>query len=182
MYNTTMNAKTILKHAMLIFVWISVGFAVGREFPRQGAVLPADSGQAPAAGTALKPDRAVVYYFHGTKRCEGCNLVEQYAREVIDTQFADALRDGRLEWQSLDYTQQRELARRYEVAGNMIVVIPRRAGGDGEAYRLDDIMLRRHDKADFFDYVGWAIRGCLPNADLPATGPSPATQAAGAAG
>jgi len=175
-----MNAKTILKHALLIFVWISVGFAVGREFPRHGSVPAADADPG-AARPALKSDRAVIYYFHGTKRCDGCNLVEKYAREVIDTQFADALRDGRLEWQSLDYTQQRELARRYEVAGNMIVVVPRRAGGDGEAYRLDDIMLRRHDKADFFDYVGWAIRACLPKADLPATGPSSATQAAGAA-
>ena len=165
-----MNAKTILKHALLIFVWISIGFAVGREFPRQGAAVAPAPAQ--ADGPALKSDRAVVYYFHGAKRCDGCNLVEQYAREVIDTQFADAVSRGELEWKSLDYTQQRDLAQRYEVAGNMIVVVPRRAAGDGDAYRLDDIMLRRHDKADFFDYVGWAIRGCLPKSAPPASAPT----------
>lgn len=170
-----MNPKTVLKHALLIFVWISIGFAVGREFPRQGAVAPAPDGPAHAGGPVLKSDRAVVYYFHGTKRCEGCNLVEQYAREVIASDFAGPAGRGELEWQSLDYTQERELAQRYQVAGNMIVVVPRRAAGDGEAYRLEDIMLRRHDKADFFDYVGWAIRGCLPKA---ATCPSCTTQPA----
>lgn len=158
-----MNAKRILTHALLIFVWISVGFALGRQFGQaNGQAGTGSVGQAAAA--ADKPDATIVYYFHGAKRCAGCNLVEEYARELLSTRFSTLLASGDVTFASLDYTQERDLAQQYQVAGNMIVVSRRSGGQEVDSRTLDDVMLRRHDKDDFFDYVGRAVQECLPGA------------------
>jgi len=55
--------------------------------------------QTPLIPQETKPTAKVVaYYFHGSVRCMTCRTIEAYAKEAIETEFPDALKDGRLEW------------------------------------------------------------------------------------
>jgi hypothetical protein len=51
----------------------------------------------------LKSDHLDVYYFHRTTRCDGCIQAEQAIFEVIDSEFMDAVNDGRLSWHTVDF-------------------------------------------------------------------------------
>jgi hypothetical protein len=44
----------------------------------------------------------IVYYFHHGARCDACLTIEEYAEEVVQTDFFDAVQEGRLEWRPVN--------------------------------------------------------------------------------
>lgn len=199
-----MNAKRVAASLLMIFTWVSVGYALARVcLPR---TLPAEVQPAAGAGTTRPAeaagagpslpeparkflaekgldaqtiqtveallagqsasqgpqDKVVVYYMHMTFRCADCNLVETLTDELVRTRFADDLRQGRLEFKSVDYMKNKEMARRYDIGGNSVVVAEIRQGKETRHVKLGEVMSRKADRDGFFDYVGSAIRACLP--------------------
>lgn len=154
-----MKARRIVRDVLLAFVLISIGVAIGRQMAA-GQANPAPPA-APAAATA---EKVMVYYFHASFRCMACNAVESTADELIRTEFAAPLQAGRLEWQSVDHFQNGELADRYQVAGNMIVVVRLENGREVSAERLDQVMVLALDSEALRDYVRAAIRRALKEA------------------
>lgn len=154
-----MDGKKILSKLLLAFVLVSIGVAVGRQIERSRSA--AQAGEAGAAGmhsttqptTAADDQKVVVYYLHATFRCVTCNAVEAMTDELIRTEFADALASGRLEWKRVDYLQDEQLANRYNVGGNIVVVARFRGGKEVGARRLDKVMNLANDRAQFMDYV-----------------------------
>lgn len=61
--------------------------------------LPMTVGSAWAASAG--EGRVIVYYFHGTVRCETCLLIEAMAEGALQADFLDELTDGRLLWHPL---------------------------------------------------------------------------------
>ena len=51
--------------------------------------------------TGTKPE-VVLYYFHGTRRCNTCRTIESYAQEAVEGKFKDALEAGTLNWTVLN--------------------------------------------------------------------------------
>ena len=193
-----MKAKRIAASLLVIFTWVSVGYALARVYlPR---TLTAETQPAPAAATkpslpeparkfladkgldagaiatveallAGQPasqgpqDKVVVYYMHMTFRCADCNLVETLTDELVRTRFADDLRQGRVEFKSVDYMKNKEMARRYDIGGNSVVVAEIRQGKETRHVKLGEVMSRKGDRDGFFDYVGSAIRSCMPGGE-----------------
>ena len=193
-----MKAKRIAASLLMVFTWVSVGYALARVYlPR---TLPAESQ--PVVAAATKPslpeparkfladkgldagaiatveallsgqpasrgpqDKAVVYYMHMTFRCADCNLVESLTDELVRTRFAEDLRQGRLEFKSVDYMKNKELASRYDIGGNSVVVAEIRQGKETRHVKLGEVMSRKADRDGFFDYVGSAIRSCMPGGE-----------------
>ena len=94
--NKTMK---VMKHTLLIFVWITIGFAIGKHCTdRDNSV--ANSATEPVGQRAIV---VRVYYMHTTFRCSTCNKIERMTKDLLKTQYAEAMADGLIEFKSVDY-------------------------------------------------------------------------------
>ena len=152
------KAKNITRKALLVFVLVSIGFALGKEVTARRQTPTAES-ESPAAGATS--DKVVVYYLHTTFRCVTCNEIERLTKALVETEFADDLTAGRIEWREANFQEDESLAKRYEVVSSCVVVVNMQGGNEKEFQRLDDVWTRYEDPADFNGYVGAAIRKYL---------------------
>lgn len=69
---------------------------------------------------SVKQDEVKVIYFHVTRRCATCIAVENVSRNYIDKVFGD-----RVDFSShnLDKKESRELAEKYKVSGQALIVV-----------------------------------------------------------
>ena len=153
-----MRVKRIIGKLLLTFVLVSVGFAAGKEAERSRAAARADTAAPPVAAGQ---DKVIVYYMHATFRCVTCNLIESTADELIRTEFADAVKAARLEWKPVDFQENEQLAKRYNVGGNMIIVARFRDGKEVAHKRLDRVMELVGRRDEFLSYVRDGIREML---------------------
>ncbi len=69
----------------------TAGFAVGKELGVRRALerMPVPAPVPVVSGAeAGKPTHTLaVRYFHSTKRCKKCNLIEEYSKEALETGF-----------------------------------------------------------------------------------------------
>ena len=152
-----MNARKIIGRLLLAFVLVSVGFALGKET----AASKARSEVGAVEGATAGGDGVVVYYMHASFRCVACNLVESMGEELVRDEFADAVKAGRLAWKPVNYQENDQLATRYKVGGNMIVVARFRDGKEVESRRLDRVMELAGKRDEFLAYVRGAIQELL---------------------
>ncbi len=179
-----MRIKPIVTQALLIFVWVSVGFSVGKHatlrtvqidksLPAE-ALAPEDTPRPPSPGSdAMAPaerntpeslpivpvpnHRVVVHYIHGNIRCVTCNNIETLTRKVLEEDFADPLADGSLIWKMENFQRDPEVARRYDVTGSS-VVLAREAQGEEVAFRiLEEVWLLESRPELFRQFIQEAI-------------------------
>ena len=150
------DAKKLLAKALLVFVLISIGFAIGKEVTLRR--VQANRG-VEASGTqpAQQGDKVIVYYMHATIRCVTCNSIEAMAAKLIDTTFGDAKKAGKLVWKDVDFQENENLANRYDVVSSCIVVVHVRDGKEVAFKRLDDVWLLADKPQEFNEYVAKAI-------------------------
>ncbi len=147
--------KSLITYVLLTFVIFSLGFGVGKEAGRrQSTAAPGEAGGAAAPGE----DKVIVYYMHTTFRCVTCNSIERMAKEVVETQFADALAAGRIEWREVNFQEREDLAQKYDVASSCVVVVRIENGQEIGFKRLDEVWTLVDKPAAFADYVAAAIR------------------------
>ncbi len=157
--------KTWITRILLAFVWITLGFSLGRHSaPRTApsAVDPVDAG--PAVSNARQ---VIVYAAHMTFRCPECNQIEWFARELIDNEFATELADGRLVFRTVDYMRDTDFARRYNISSSTIVVASFEDGEEKHFRRLDDVWTKVRNRDDYFDYVHGVIQEELGKMEAP---------------
>jgi len=157
-----MKAKKTIGKLLLGFVLISIGVAIGKEMGASQGESMASTSSDPSSMRG--EPKVVVYYLHSSFRCVTCNAVESMTDELMRTEFADDLKSGRLEWKRVDYLQDEQLAERYNVGGNMIVVARFLGDKEVEAKRLDKVMDLAGDPARFLDYVRAAVSELLKGA------------------
>ena len=159
---TMEKAKNITRSALLAFVLVSIGFALGKEVTaRRQTPTTGPESPAPVRRTVATSDKVVVYYLHTTFRCVTCNEIERLTKALVETEFADDLTAGRIEWREANFQQDESLAKRYEVVSSCVVVVNIQGGKERDFQRLDDVWTRYQDPADFNGYVGAAIRKYL---------------------
>lgn len=152
-----MKAKKLISWLLLAFVMVSIGVAIGKELEKRKGDSPAARIQAPAPGG----EKVIVYYMHGTFRCRTCNLIESMGQELVRSEFAEALSDGRLEWRPVNYQENNEVAKQYKVGGNMIILSRLVDGKEVEHKRLDRVMELSGKRDEFFSYVRTSISSLL---------------------
>ena len=158
-----MKAKKIVARLLLGFVLVSVGFSLGREVTLRSVKVARSPAPPPGAATAPADTGAkvIVYYMHPTRRCATCSRIEKMSRDVVEREFAEQLRDGRVEWRVVNYQEEEDLAERYKVASSSLVVVEVRNGRQAGFERLDDVWALGGDPGAFGEYVGGAIRSRL---------------------
>lgn len=90
------RARSVVRAALLLFVAVTCGLLVAKEFRRarelRATVNPARV--APAAAGA----EVVVTYFHNTNRCPSCLRIEEFTAASMTESLAAEIAEGRIAW------------------------------------------------------------------------------------
>lgn len=62
------------------------------------------SGDVSSSLTENKEDRVEILYFHGDMRCKNCYAMEKGVSELLDAQFKDDVKDGKIIFKTIDIT------------------------------------------------------------------------------
>lgn len=65
-----------------------------------------------------------ILYFHGKQRCVTCNAIEKLTKEVIEKDFAQQLKDGKVVFEVIDISTKEgeNIADKYEVTWSSLFV------------------------------------------------------------
>lgn len=76
-----------------------------------------------AAEEQSQKDRVEVLYFHGKQRCATCMAIEKNAKEAVEAQFADELKNGTVVFRSIDISkaENEKIAEKYEVTWSLFL-------------------------------------------------------------
>lgn len=160
----TATMKRWITRGLLGFVLITIGFAAGRRTAPQASPTESTSADDVQAAAA-KPDRVVVYAAHMTFRCQECNQIEWLARELVENEFAAERKADRLEFRTVDYMQNTDFAKRYNISSSTVVVVRFEDGKEQDFKRLDEVWTKVKKREEFFEYVRTAIRESLGKGD-----------------
>lgn len=145
-----MKAKTLVTGALLAFVAASVA----------ALVFKGTRGK-PAATVADRPvsTGVVAYYFHGNVRCPTCRKIESLSREAIETGFGDALRDGQLQWRTVNVEEpgNEHFVKDYALTTRSLVLVDSR----GQWKNLDQVWQLIGNPPAFVQYVQDELRTFL---------------------
>jgi len=122
---------------------------------------PATSGEESSAETAIAGDstdtkaEVILYYFHGTRRCNTCRTIESYAQEAVEGGFGDALESGTLKWTALntDESENAHFVRDFGLVSSSLVVVKLDGGEVVRHATLQDAWTLVRDKPRFLAYV-----------------------------
>jgi hypothetical protein len=117
-----MKVKTAITSALLLFVAASVILLGIKEFRGRPAGPVARQQAGPPGKKVL--DGVIVYYFHGDVRCTTCLTIEAYAREAVESGFAEELKKGRLEWRAVNVDRKgnEHFVRDFQLATRSVVL------------------------------------------------------------
>ncbi|MDD5814586.1 MAG: nitrophenyl compound nitroreductase subunit ArsF family protein [Bacteroidales bacterium] len=75
-------------------------------------------------------DHVEVMYFHGKQRCATCMAIEKYAREVVEKDFANEKKKGKVVFKIVDIStdEGEKTARKYRVTWSSLFVNGWKAG------------------------------------------------------
>ena len=168
-----MNEKyqSILKGILFAFVFISIGFSLGKEFTRRSIAKksPADDAtsssicKSSSPSDADKQGKILVYYMHSTFRCPTCKEIERLTRELVNNSFAEELKNGILQFKEVNFQKEEDIARKYKIATGCVVVAKEGNGGSDDYKILEDVWTLYSDPARFNAYVGDAIKEYIQN-------------------
>lgn len=95
--------------------------------------LAACGGRGAQKSDALKAEHTLpqetkdcvkILYFHGKQRCATCLAIEKNAKEAIEAQFGDELKNGTVVFKSIDISkvENEKIAEKYEVTWSSLFV------------------------------------------------------------
>ena len=82
------------------------------------------SGDNTATAKSPEKDRVEVIYFHGKQRCATCMAIEKNTKEVVNTLFANELKNGTVVFKTVDIStpEGEKIADKYEVTWSSLFV------------------------------------------------------------
>ncbi len=180
-----MKAKTILITASSLLLVGILGFLVVRQMnPKSeesctggcgncGAIADCQAAEieseAPSesvsatANTDDVPHKIIAYYFYSTKRCATCLKIEKYSHESIENGFANALKDGRLEWRMVntDFEENEHFIDDFQLYTKSLILVEMQNGKQIRWKNCEKVWELLHDKDAFQSYVQSEVRAFL---------------------
>jgi hypothetical protein len=157
----TLKIKIIFTFFLLMFVVAAVGGLIVK-IVRQGHQSHTtfetqnnnDETWAASADIPLR-DGVKVYYFHSNTRCTNCRNVEAFAREAVESRFADQLKAGKIVWQAINYETpgNEHYVTDYEIVAPNLVLVMFKDGKQAKWIGLKEVVDEAGDKAVFMDLL-----------------------------
>ena len=109
----------------------------------------------PQTEVKSQQSKVIAYYFHGTFRCATCQTIEKYSKDAIDHYFANELKNGKLEFKSLNVeeAENRHYIQDYQLFSKALVISLIKNGKEKSWKNLVDVWTHVRDKDKFFQYV-----------------------------
>lgn len=78
-----------------------------------------------ASASLASAQKVEVLYFHGAKRCITCNAIEKLSKEVVEKDFAEQVKSGKIVFKIVDITKKEnaKLAEKYEVTWSSLILV-----------------------------------------------------------
>ncbi len=113
---------------------------------------------ASAAPAAQAAPKLIVYYFHGTFRCQTCRTIEAYSGEAIKAAFGSELSSGEIQWKptNVDEGPNAHFVKDYQLFTRSLVVVD---GANSKRFKnLEKVWQLVGDKPAFVKYVQDEVR------------------------
>jgi len=144
--------KNIIKNILLVFVLVSIGYALGK-FSVKNIPAPTDHKSTTAA--------VHVYYLHSTFRCSTCNTIEKMTKELLGKQFQNEIDSGRLLFSEVDFQKNEALANQFGVVSSCVVVAEEQNGEILDYKRIDEVWELKDKPEEFDDCISRIIKKFL---------------------
>lgn len=107
--------------------------------------------------------QVVVYYFHGNARCPSCYKLEQYAKEALEQNFANELKDGRMVFKvvNLDQAGNDHFVADYQLYTKSVVLSLVKNGKQVRYKNLEKVWDLLRDQNQYHAYVRDEIKPFL---------------------
>ena len=154
-----MKPKNIVTVVLLLFVGASLVVLAVKSLRRSPpAVATASQTAGDRAAEVVEPtitDGVVAYYFHGKTRCVTCNTIEAYASQAVESNFAEQIKGGSLEWRVVNFElpSNEHFAKEYELIASSVVLVRIKDGSQQEWKNLDRVWELVGDRESFLKYV-----------------------------
>jgi hypothetical protein len=96
-----------------------------------------------------------VMYFHRTQRCPTCRKMGGYSEEAVKTGFAQEIKDGKVEFHSIDFQDKKNeaLTKGYQVGGPTLIVAKVVKNKVADRKTLTEMWTKAGNKDEFIEYV-----------------------------
>ena len=152
-----MKYAPVLRAVLLLFIAASVVVLVGKHLRPESKRGQGDleNGSAPGSDAAVVSDRLIVYCFHVTMRCPTCLTLEACVCEALQSNFADQLRDGRIEFRTIDVEQpdNEHFRSDYQLVGPAVVLVRLQGGKPPRWENLLDVLPLLAHKTRCVEYI-----------------------------
>ncbi|MBN2020416.1 MAG: hypothetical protein JW749_09345 [Sedimentisphaerales bacterium] len=150
-----MNPKKLITAVLLVFVAGSLGYMFVRDKSAQSASTSAPQAVMPETGQSEPNQQVIVYYFYGDVRCPTCHKLEEYAKESLDTHFANDLAAGKIQWKptNVDTAGNEHFVKDYELVTKSVVLSKIVDGRQVGWKNLDQIWQLVSDKDKYLAYI-----------------------------
>lgn len=87
-------------------------------------LMSCGNGENTANAKSPEKDRVEVIYFHGKQRCATCMAIEKNTKELVNSMFADKLKNGTVVFKTVDISipEGEAIADKYEVTWSSLFV------------------------------------------------------------
>jgi hypothetical protein len=94
-----------MKHLVVLLTAALILSPVGLVIAGAGDTAPADEEAAAEQKTVESQRLILFYYFHGTRRCKTCRLIETTAHDIVSALFTEELKGGEIAWKAVNYDE-----------------------------------------------------------------------------
>lgn len=165
-YRTTL-LSWIAAAAFLMIGQLAIGCQAAKpEAQKQAALKESAPATAKADSSQTKVNaeqKLIVYYFHGNMRCPTCYKLENYAKSVVETDFADQIRKGKIEWKTVNVEEpgDEHFTNDYKLYTKSVIVSVQKDGKESSWKNLDRIWTLVGDQTQYQDYIRKEVKACL---------------------
>lgn len=160
------SALLLLVAAAAMFYLLRQFIPLGEAADAQPSKIEASAASSPAQPDAQKvvnPNRVLVYYFHGNKRCMTCLTIEKLTASALESGFREELEKGEVEWRvvNVDSPENEQYIWKYNLTYRAVVVVRFLNGQEKEAKILNGIWQLVRDEDGFRNYIQSEVRSYL---------------------
>lgn len=145
-----MKTKTIIAGMLILFIAVSVGYMLVA-----GGGSGTSTSQPGGLDGRTMSHQVIAYYFHGTQRCKTCLQIEASAKETIELNFPDELKDGRLVWKSIDFDEpaNEHYTTDYQLLSSSLILVEFRDGKQTRWRNMEQVWELVWEKELYANYV-----------------------------
>jgi hypothetical protein len=164
--STAVRVSLILAAVLMFVSSHAVCQSSSSKSTKQSSIQSAPAIPSRADSATTKPNavqKLIVYYFHGNARCPTCFKLENFAKSEVETDFADAIKKGNLEWKTVNVEEKgnEHFNDDYKLYTKSIIVSTIKDGKESSWKNLDQIWQLIHDDDKYRAYIRTEVKACL---------------------